>query len=199
MADCYGTLVKRLRRGIGLRRAGSLHDATPTDKPARLIIRLLHISVCLNQLNHSLCMRQQHTLDTAGMIFHRDALIPLYLYNLYRPNQHKMKLYISGFKGGTGLLHHSKPFKIFLMEFRLTFFKDGRSVVPRWYRGHNCRLEWVDCMGGWRGSAGTNVGKIGPLCLELALLLPPSLGEEGPMPARAQKRKYTPSHISISN
>ena len=48
------------------------------------------------------------------------------------------------------------------MEFRLwTFFKDGRSVVPRWYRGHNCRLEWVDCMGGWGGSAGTNVGKIG--------------------------------------
>ena len=31
----------------------------------------------------------------------------------------------------------------------------------------------------------------------LPLLLPPSLGEEGPMPARAQKRKYTPSHISI--
>ena len=107
MADCYGTLVKRLRRGIGLLRAGSLHDATPADKPASLIIRLLHISVCLNQLNHSLRMRQQLPLDTAGMIFHRDALIPLYLYNLDHPkhsNQHKMKLYISGFEGGTTVI-----------------------------------------------------------------------------------------------
>ena len=104
MADCYGTLVKRLRRGIGLLRAGSLHDATPTDKPARLIIRLLHISVCLNQLNHGLRMRQQLPLDNAWMIVHGDALIPLYLYNLYHPNQNKMKLYISGFEGGTTVI-----------------------------------------------------------------------------------------------
>ena len=52
-------------------------------------------------------------------------------------------------------------------------------------------------MGAGLASARPPLGSGPPLPLMVALLLPPSLGEEGPMPARAQKRKYTPPQISI--